>query len=115
MYDRTNAFRTANTQAAWQMTRRAYIDSLIAAGELFGIDSGLPTKLAKTTAKGVRTAGGKFVPYSKLSHVYEHRCRVEEAIRKGWPVPAEVLADYPDLVQQATSKLGMSSDSTARA
>ena len=82
----------------WEMTRRNYIDSLIAAGELFGVN-GLPTKLARTTAKGVRTADGRFVPYSKLSHVYEHRCRVEEAVRKGKPVPAEVLADYPDLSQ----------------
>src|SRR5690606_2475642 len=100
MYDRTNVFRTVNTaadttihecglstQAAWQMTRRAYIDSLIAAGELFGVSNGLPTKLVKTTPKGVRTEDGKFVPYDRLSHVYEHRCRVEEAIRKGWPVP----------------------------
>jgi len=81
----------------WEMTRRSYIDSLIAAGEMFGVSNGLPTKLVKTTPKGVRTENGRFVPYDKLSHVYEHRCRVEEAIRKGKPVPAEVLDDYPDL------------------
>jgi len=46
---------------------------------------------------GFVTPEGKFV-YQYPD--YAHRVEVETAIRKGKPVPPEVLAEYPDLVQK---------------
>ncbi len=42
-----------------------------------------------------------------------HRQVVQEALSRGLPVPAEVLADYPDLVRKAGGREGRRLDSSA--
>ncbi|MBU1749686.1 MAG: hypothetical protein KKA73_18535 [Chloroflexi bacterium] len=66
--------------APWMMTRRAYQES-----------------------KALRVAGG--VPILNVQDGRDHQAAIRQALAVGLPVPAFVLADYPDLAALAPTEL----------
>lgn len=75
----------------WEMTKNEYVDAVRSGHSVEG------------TATGGLTLK-QHVQMVALAAKTNHRTFVEQALREGKPVPAEVLADYPDLVKQAEGK-----------
>lgn len=71
----------------WQMTRKAYLG--VVKARQYSFPAG---------------QGPEFNAMAKQQHGLSHRNAVEQAVKAGHPVPAEVLADYPDLASQKPSK-----------
>jgi len=78
------------TKELWEMTRAEAIENEKKAWP----PSHRPQKV---TGKGIRFQDGEWLPYKKIQFLFDHEMGVKRAVEEGKPVPAEVLADYPDL------------------
>jgi len=78
----------AEAKEPWQMTEGEYNNYInqLQKAQSRGLTETLTTKMAKASDELSRIQGGR-----------SHRWQVEKALSEGKPVPAEVLADYPDL------------------
>jgi len=101
-------FRDYTPKPAWEMTRKEYYEPVtlpqgwknkgyIADRRQIKGERGLIVKITTPDGETLYPADHLRLTWGRSRYKDDHHDRVKDALTKGLPVPAKVLADYPDL------------------